>query len=87
MINNFFESDNLSFIASAILTGKVKVLAYPHPHPKFPSQLIYKVSPEKEARELYNKYLLDELKYSPRILAITISKLKGMPLEKEKFNE
>lgn len=81
--NNIFETDNLTFVAVCMLQNDFAIKAVPHRFPKFAGHTAYRISPREKAVELFDKFQLDEIKLSPRLLNLTVRKVKDLPVERD----
>ena len=80
--DNWYKSSNFSFIASCILSN-ITTAVRAFRNPENPKQTIFALKPKDKVQELFQAYLQDDLKFSPRQLAETISTIKQMPLTTE----
>jgi hypothetical protein len=77
MEKEYFISDNLSFVATAILHGGVSIQKVVF-HPEKRGVKNFYLSPYQTANTLYLKYVSDQLKVSPSQLSEKIASLKGL---------
>ena len=80
MEKEFFISDNLSFVATAIINGGVSIQRVVF-HPEKRGVKNFYLTPFKRANELYLSYVSDQLKVSPSQLSEKIASLKGLQAE------
>jgi hypothetical protein len=84
--NDVFKTASYSFVAGAILTGKITSCSA-HVYPSNPRQTMFHLQPATVAEELYQQYLRDELKFSIRQMSQAIRDLKNLPVEREGIYE
>ena len=80
---DYFETTNISFVASvALLQGDgVNITAHPHQNPRYTDHKAYRITPKTNVDALYQDFLQDKIKLSPRLIATKIIELRQMPIE------
>ncbi len=82
----FYISDDLPFVASAILTGRVQIKRVTF-HPNKQGVKQYHLSPRETAQEIYLEYVSDQIKMSPQQLSSKIAVIKHLQAETERNND
>ena len=77
----YFITDNLSFVASAILDGRVGIKKVVF-HPNKQGVKNYYLSPFDLANQVYLDYISDRIKVSPAQLSAKISEIKHLRAER-----
>lgn len=78
----YFSSQDLTFTAAAILTGKVSIAKVTW-HPQKNYLKVYWLTPENIAKEIHLQYVSDQLKMSPIQLSAKIAAIKNLQAEVE----
>lgn len=81
--NNFYTSDNLSFVSAAILSGDITIVGVIQ-HPNNPRRKIFFLSPKDRAEKLYQDFMSDKLVFSAQQLSTKVAALKNMPAKEER---
>jgi hypothetical protein len=81
MEKKYFTSHDLSFVAAAILTGKVGIARVTFDNERDWSK-VYHLSPAEKVHELHLQYISDQLKVSPAQLSAKIASIKNLQAEK-----
>ena len=82
MQSQTYFSDNLSFIASALLCGEGKVtISSVTLHSSKPGVKVFHLTPKNEAERLFKLYVSDGLRVSPSLLTSKIAELRYIPAE------
>lgn len=79
-MKKYFTSHDLSFVASAILTGKVSIERVVF-HETKQNVKVYFLTPAEGAHEIHLDYISDKLKVSPAQLSAKISSIKNLQAE------
>lgn len=79
-MKKYFTSHDLSFIASAILTGKVSIAKVVF-HETRQNVKVYYLTPPDEAHKIHLQYISDQLKVSPALLSAKIASIKNLQAE------
>lgn len=86
-MNKYFESDNLTFIASAQITSRsitvVKVILHPDPIKAARGMKMYSLTPFDVCKKLFQEYQSDRLSVSPLQLNFRIANLRCMTVQEE----
>ncbi len=79
-MKKYFTSHDLSFVASAILTGQISIeKVFFHETKK--NVKVYCLTPLEEAHKIHLLYISDQLKVSPALLSAKISSIKNLQAE------
>lgn len=79
-MKKYFTSHDLSFVASAILTGRVAIEKVVF-HEAKQNVKVYYLSPAEEAHKVHLEYISDKLKVSPAQLSAKIASIKNLQAE------
>ena len=79
-MNKYFKSHDLSFVAAAILTGRITIERVIF-HPEKLNVKVYFLSPVDEARKAHLLYISDQLKVSAAQLSAKIASIKNIQAE------
>lgn len=80
---DFYISDELPFVASAVLTGRVQIKKVTF-HPNKQGVKLYHLYPREETRLIYLEYVSDQISIPPQQLSSKISAIKHLPAEIER---
>lgn len=79
-MKKYFTSHDLSFVASAILTGLVSIEKVVF-HETKPNVKVYYLTPSDVAHKVHLEYISDKLKVSPAQLSAKIASIKNLQAE------
>ena len=78
--NSYFQSDDLTFVATVILLDKATIEKVTY-HPQKSGVKIFCLSPKREVEKLYKLYVSDKLQVSPQRLNAKISAIRYLPVD------
>ena len=81
--HEYYISDDLAFVACAILSGKVTIKKVTF-HPNKQGIKEYHLSPREVAKQLFLEFVSDQLKVSPKQLSDKVVAIKHLPAETER---
>lgn len=79
-MKKYFTSHDLSFVAAAILTGKVSIERVVF-HEAKQNVKVYYLTPVEEAHKIHLEYISDKLTVSPALLSAKIASIKNLQAE------
>ncbi len=80
---NCYYSEDLSFIATVILQGGIRIERVVF-HPQKQGVKGYYLSPRSEIERLHKLYVSDQLKVSPQLLSTKIAAIRHLQAEAER---